>query len=146
MVFFNYATMQMAAKIVYYGPGLCGKTTNLQYIYANTNQQAKGKMISLATETERTLFFDFLPVDLGPAGVGGGRGKRSGFKPRTGRSAYPPFGVTISNIGLKFSIRPKSSRSFMGWPSILKLCARWPTFFSAPSTSLAMVPTSAIRS
>jgi signal recognition particle receptor subunit beta len=65
MVFFNYATMQMAAKIVYYGPGLCGKTTNLQYIYDRTNPAAKGKLISLATETDRTLFFDFLPLDLG---------------------------------------------------------------------------------
>ena len=51
--------------MVYYGPGLCGKTTNLQYIYERTNPEAKGKMISLATETERTLFFDFLPLSLG---------------------------------------------------------------------------------
>ena len=65
MVFFNYATMQMAAKIVYYGPGLCGKTTNLQYIYNKTAPESKGKMISLATEADRTLFFDFLPLDLG---------------------------------------------------------------------------------
>ena len=65
MVFFNWATMQMAAKIVYYGPGLCGKTTNLQYIYEKSNPQQKGKLISLATETDRTLFFDFLPLDLG---------------------------------------------------------------------------------
>ena len=65
MVFFNYTTMQMTAKIVYYGPGLCGKTTNLQYIYDKTNPTAKGKLISLATETDRTLFFDFLPLDLG---------------------------------------------------------------------------------
>jgi signal recognition particle receptor subunit beta len=50
---------------VYYGPGLCGKTTNLQYIYERTNPEHKGKMISLATETERTLFFDFLPLSLG---------------------------------------------------------------------------------
>ena len=61
MVFFNHATRQMTAKIVYYGPGLCGKTTNLQFIYKRTKPEAKGKMISLATETERTLFFDFLP-------------------------------------------------------------------------------------
>ncbi len=65
MAFFNYATMQMAAKIVYYGPGLCGKTTNLQYIYNKTAPESKGKMISLATEADRTLFFDFLPLDLG---------------------------------------------------------------------------------
>src|SRR6266516_3775888 len=65
MSFINYMAREINCKIVYYGPGLCGKTTNLQYIYANTNQQAKGKMISLATETERTLFFDFLPLSLG---------------------------------------------------------------------------------
>ena len=65
MSFINYSSREINCKIVYYGPGLCGKTTNLQYIYANTNQQAKGKMISLATETERTLFFDFLPLSLG---------------------------------------------------------------------------------
>ncbi|MBL4689478.1 MAG: GTPase domain-containing protein, partial [Nannocystaceae bacterium] len=56
---------EINCKIVYYGPGLCGKTTNLQYIYTKTNPEAKGKMISLATETERTLFFDFLPLSLG---------------------------------------------------------------------------------
>lgn len=50
---------------MYYGPGLCGKTTNLQHIYARTKEEAKGKMVSLATETERTLFFDFLPLSLG---------------------------------------------------------------------------------
>src|SRR5579864_7257685 len=65
MSFINYSSREINCKIVYYGPGLCGKTTNLQFIYANTNQQAKGKMISLATETERTLFFDFLPLSLG---------------------------------------------------------------------------------
>ena len=65
MSFINYMAREINCKIVYYGPGLCGKTTNLQYIYERTNPDAKGKMISLATETERTLFFDFLPVDLG---------------------------------------------------------------------------------
>ena len=65
MSFINYAQREINCKLVYYGPGLCGKTTNLQYIYNKTNPDAKGKMISLATETERTLFFDFLPVDLG---------------------------------------------------------------------------------
>src|SRR5258708_14614676 len=65
MTFINYAAREINCKIVYYGPGLCGKTTNLQYIYDRTNPAAKGKLISLATETERTLFFDFLPVDLG---------------------------------------------------------------------------------
>ena len=65
MSFINYSSREINCKIVYYGPGLCGKTTNLQYIYEKTNPQAKGKMISLATETERTLFFDFLPLSLG---------------------------------------------------------------------------------
>jgi mutual gliding-motility protein MglA len=63
--FINYSSREINCKIVYYGPGLCGKTTNLQYIYANTNQNPNGKMTALATETERTLFFDFLPLSLG---------------------------------------------------------------------------------
>jgi mutual gliding-motility protein MglA len=65
MSFINYMAREINCKIVYYGPGLCGKTTNLQHIYERTNPDAKGKMISLATETERTLFFDFLPLSLG---------------------------------------------------------------------------------
>jgi signal recognition particle receptor subunit beta len=65
MSFINYSSREINCKIVYYGPGLCGKTTNLQYIYKKTNPDSKGKMISLATETERTLFFDFLPLALG---------------------------------------------------------------------------------
>ena len=65
MSFINYSSREINCKIVYYGPGLCGKTTNLQWIYAKTNPDLKGKMISLATETERTLFFDFLPLALG---------------------------------------------------------------------------------
>jgi mutual gliding-motility protein MglA len=68
MVFFNYATMQMAAKIVYYGPGLCGKTTNLHYIYGRTAPGSRGEMVSLETETDRTLFFDLLPLDVGVIG------------------------------------------------------------------------------
>jgi mutual gliding-motility protein MglA len=65
MTFINYAAREINCKIVYYGPGLCGKTTNLQWIYDKSNPQSKGKLISLATETDRTLFFDFLPLDLG---------------------------------------------------------------------------------
>ena len=65
MSFINYSSREINCKIVYYGPGLCGKTTNLQHIYQKTNPDVKGKMISLATETERTLFFDFLPLALG---------------------------------------------------------------------------------
>src|SRR5438067_12099926 len=68
MVFFNYATMQMAAKIVYYGPGLCGKTTNLHHIYSKPWPQSRGEMVSLETETDRTLFFDLLPIDVGVIG------------------------------------------------------------------------------
>jgi len=66
--FINYSTREINCKVVYYGPGLCGKTTNLHYIYNKTVPEAKGKMISLATETERTLFFDFLPLSLGSIG------------------------------------------------------------------------------
>ncbi len=65
MAFFNYATMQMAAKVVYYGPGLCGKTTNLQYIYNKTAPRSRGEMVSLETESDRTLFFDLLPLEVG---------------------------------------------------------------------------------
>jgi mutual gliding-motility protein MglA len=65
MSFINYSSREINCKIVYYGPGLCGKTTNLQYIYRRTSPGQKGKLISLATETERTLFFDFLPLALG---------------------------------------------------------------------------------
>lgn len=68
MVFFNYSTMQMAAKIVYYGPGLCGKTTNLQVIYKKTSPKSRGEMVCLETETDRTLFFDLLPIDVGIIG------------------------------------------------------------------------------
>ena len=65
MTFINYAAREINCKIVYYGPGLGGKTTNLQYIYEKTTPANKGQLISLATETDRTLFFDFLPLDLG---------------------------------------------------------------------------------
>ncbi len=65
MSLINYASREINCKIVYYGTGLGGKTTNLEHVYSKVNPDAKGKMISLATETERTLFFDFLPIDLG---------------------------------------------------------------------------------
>ena len=65
MSFINYAAREINVKIVFYGPGLGGKTTNLQYIFERSSPQQKGKLISLATETDRTLFFDFLPLDLG---------------------------------------------------------------------------------
>src|SRR4026209_327126 len=65
MVLFNYATRELTAKVVFYGPGLCGKTTNLDYIHKTLPEKSRGKMLSLATQTDRTLFFDFLPLDLG---------------------------------------------------------------------------------
>src|SRR4026208_1641522 len=80
MTFINYASRKINCRIVYYGPGLGGKTTNLQYIYDSTAAQAKGKLISLATETDRTLFFDFLPLDLGTV---------RGFKTRFHLSTVP---------------------------------------------------------
>lgn len=68
MVLFNHATREMTAKIVYYGPGLCGKTTNLLVIFDKLDPKSKGKMLSLATKSDRTLFFDLLPVDIGKIG------------------------------------------------------------------------------
>ena len=68
MVFFNYTTMQASAKIVYYGPGLCGKTTNLLHIHKKTAAVSRGEMVSLETDTDRTLFFDLLPLEVGQIG------------------------------------------------------------------------------
>jgi signal recognition particle receptor subunit beta len=65
MTFINYASREINCKLVYYGPGLCGKTTNIKHIYEKSVPDSKGKLISLATETDRTLFFDFLPLNLG---------------------------------------------------------------------------------
>ncbi|MEK6683050.1 MAG: ADP-ribosylation factor-like protein [Nitrospirota bacterium] len=65
MSFINFSSREINCKLVFYGPGLCGKTTNLQYIYQKMNPDSRGKMISLATDSERTLFFDFLPLSLG---------------------------------------------------------------------------------
>ncbi len=64
MSFINYKSKEIVLKIVYYGPGLCGKTTNVKYIYSATNDETKGKLISLETQQERTLYFDFLPIEL----------------------------------------------------------------------------------
>lgn len=69
MVLFNHATREMTAKIVYYGPGLCGKTTNLMVVFDKLDDKNRGKMLSLATKTDRTLFFDLLPVDIGKVGA-----------------------------------------------------------------------------
>ncbi|HZN01944.1 MAG TPA: gliding-motility protein MglA, partial [Candidatus Polarisedimenticolia bacterium] len=65
MTFINYAAREINCKLVYYGPGLGGKTTNVQYVYERSASPSKGKLISLATESDRTLFFDFMPLELG---------------------------------------------------------------------------------
>jgi len=65
MATFNFSTMQMTVKVVYYGPGLCGKTTNLQFIYGHTTPNSRGEMVSLETKADRTLFFDLLPIEVG---------------------------------------------------------------------------------
>ena len=78
MSMINYAAREISCKIVYYGPGLGGKTTNLEHVYGRVQPNTRGKLISLATETERTLFFDFLPVDLGTI-----RGFQTRFHPST---------------------------------------------------------------
>ncbi len=65
MSFINYATREINCKIIYFGPGLSGKTTNVQYIYEQTQQEQRGKLVTLSTENERTLFFDFLPLSVG---------------------------------------------------------------------------------
>src|SRR5471032_3104550 len=82
MSMINYASREINCKIVYYGPGLGGKTTNLEHIYGKVKPDTRGKLISLATETERTLFFDFLPVDLGTI-----RGFKTRFHLYTGRKS-----------------------------------------------------------
>ena len=90
----NYSTREITCKIVYYGPGRCGKTSNLQYIHAYVPDDRKGNMISLATETDRTLFFDFLPLDLGTI---------SGF--RTRMQLYTVPGQVYYNATRKLVLR-----------------------------------------
>src|SRR4030088_3365069 len=94
MTFINYASREINCKIVYYGPGLCGKTTNLQHIYDSTAAQARGKLISLATETDRTLFFDFMPLELGTV---------RGFKPRF--HLYPVPGQVVYDASRKLILK-----------------------------------------
>src|ERR1700680_3031678 len=103
MSMINYASREINCKIVYYGSGLGGKTTNLEHIYQKVAPNTRGKMISLATETERTLFFDFLPVDLGTI-----RGFKTRFHLYTvpGQVYYKPH-PTIND--LQASLNP-------GWP------------------------------
>ena len=93
--------MQMAAKVVYYGPGLCGKTTNLQYIYSRTSNESRGEMVSLETETDRTLFFDLLPIDVGSI---------AGFNTRV--QLYTVPGQVFYNTTRKLVLKGVDGRSF----------------------------------
>ncbi len=117
MVFFNYATMQMAAKIVYYGPGLCGKTTNLHHIYAKTSPQSRGEMVSLETETDRTLFFDLLPIDVGVIG---------GFKTRLQLYTIP--GQVFYNTTRKLVLKGVDGIVFVADSQIAMLDANLESF------------------
>ena len=117
MVFFNYATMQMAAKIVYYGPGLCGKTTNLHHIYAKTSPQSRGEMVSLETETDRTLFFDLLPIDVGVIG---------GFKTRLQLYTIP--GQVFYNTTRKLVLKGVDGLVFVADSQVAMLDANLESF------------------
>ena len=107
MSMINYASREVNCKIVYYGTGLGGKTTNLEYIYSRVNPDTTGKMISLATETDRTISFDFLPIDLGEVRGFKTRfqyvhGARSGVLQRES-SAHHPEGCRRSGVRGRFS-------------------------------------------
>ncbi|MGK5081936.1 GTPase domain-containing protein [Bdellovibrionota bacterium FG-1] len=94
MSFINYATKEINCKIVYFGPGLCGKTTNVQYIYEHTQNEARGKLVTLSTENERTLFFDFLPLSVGDV-----RGYRTRFH------LYTIPGQTFYEVSRQFILK-----------------------------------------
>jgi signal recognition particle receptor subunit beta len=112
MSMINYASREINCKIVYYGPGLCGKTTNLEYIYEKVAPNTRGKLISLATETERTLFFDFLPVDLGAI---------RGFKTRFHLYTVP--GQVYYNASRKLILKGVDGVVFVGDSQVERLDA-----------------------
>jgi mutual gliding-motility protein MglA len=112
MSMINYASREINCKIVYYGPGLCGKTTNLEYIYEKVSPNTRGKLISLATETERTLFFDFLPVDLGAI---------RGFKTRFHLYTVP--GQVYYNASRKLILKGVDGVVFVGDSQVERLDA-----------------------
>jgi mutual gliding-motility protein MglA len=112
MSMINYASREINCKIVYYGPGLCGKTTNLEYIYEKVSPTTRGKLISLATETERTLFFDFLPVDLGAI---------RGFKTRFHLYTVP--GQVYYNASRKLILKGVDGVVFVGDSQVERLDA-----------------------
>lgn len=90
----NFAAREINCKIVYYGPGMCGKTTNLKHVFGKVPERLRGEMVSLATEDERTLFFDFLPLDLGSV---------QGFKTRFHLYTVP--GQVFYNASRKLILR-----------------------------------------
>lgn len=94
MSFINYATKEINCKIIYFGSGLCGKTTNVQYIYEHTQQESRGKLVTLSTENERTLFFDFLPLAVGDV---------RGYKTRFHLYTIP--GQTFYDISRQFILK-----------------------------------------
>lgn len=94
MSFINYAVKEINCKIIYFGPGLCGKTTNIQYIFEHTQQDQRGKLVTLSTENERTLFFDFLPLSIGEI---------RGFKTRFHLYTIP--GQTFYDISRQFILK-----------------------------------------
>jgi signal recognition particle receptor subunit beta len=112
MSMINYASREINCKIVYYGPGLCGKTTNLEYIFEKVAPNTRGKLISLATETERTLFFDFLPVDLGSI---------RGFKTRFHLYTVP--GQVYYNASRKLILKGVDGVVFVGDSQVERLDA-----------------------
>jgi signal recognition particle receptor subunit beta len=112
MSMINYASREIHCKIVYYGPGLCGKTTNLEYIFDKVAPNTRGKLISLATETERTLFFDFLPVDLGTI---------RGFKTRFHLYTVP--GQVYYNASRKLILKGVDGVVFVGDSQVERLDA-----------------------
>ena len=121
MTFINYASREINCKIVYYGPGLCGKTTNIQWIYEQANPEKRGKLVSLATETDRTLFFDFLPLDMGMV---------KGFKVRFHLYTVPgqvftmPAASSSSGVAMASSSWPIASGP--GWKPISNPSPTWP--------------------
>ena len=94
MSFINYATKEINCKIIYFGPGMSGKTTNVQYVYEHTQQDQKGKLVTLSTENERTLFFDFLPLAIGEV---------RGFKTRFHLYTIP--GQTLYDTSRQFILK-----------------------------------------
>ena len=112
MSFINYSSREINCKIVYYGPGLGGKTTNLEYVYEKVSPNTRGKLISLATETERTLFFDFLPVDLGTI---------RGFKTRFHLYTVP--GQVYYNASRKLILKGVDGVVFVGDSQVERLDA-----------------------